>query len=85
MDLMLITAMGIAWRVRPQLLDAHDPKRSQRGTRRGNPSDGHGPDASAQVALRGAWRVHGRQEGLCSLARFLLGRKPPLRGPADAG
>ena len=25
------------------------------------------------------------EEGLCSLARFLLGRKPPLRGPADAG
>ena len=23
--------------------------------------------------------------GTCSLARFLLGRKPPLRGPADAG
>jgi hypothetical protein len=35
-----------------------------------------------QPAPRGAWRVHGRQEGLCSLARFLLGRKPRLRRPA---
>jgi hypothetical protein len=29
------------------------------------------------------WRVHGRQEGFCSLARFLLGRKPRLRRPAS--
>ena len=36
-----------------------------------------------RVAPRGAWRVHGRQEGLRSLARFLLGRKPRLRRPAS--
>jgi hypothetical protein len=40
-------------------------------------------DHSRRVAPRGAWRVHGRQEGLCSLARFLLGRKPRLRRPAS--
>ena len=37
--------------------------------------------APGLVAARGAWRVHGRQEGFCSLARFLLVRKPRLRRP----
>jgi len=43
------------------------------------------PPLRPRVAARGPWRVHRRQEGLCSLARFLLGRKPRLRRPADAG
>src|SRR5438874_13103969 len=44
--------------------------------------DGAARCARRQFAPRGACRVHGRQEGLCSLARFLLGRKPRLRRPA---